>query len=396
MKKPWRINLILLAALQFYACSRPSKVIMSFTGDIMMHIPVKACALAHNKMDHEGRESLNNRGFDFLFRRIKGSLRDSDIAVGNMEFPVSPPFVSKPKIFNCYPEVISAMARAGFTMLFIGNNHILDQGEKGVVHTMGFIRRNRLEYLGVSTDERTARAGIVKKINGIRIGFLGYAGYMNYPLPRNQRGYHVNWFYDRGKVISDIERMRSRCDYLVMVVHTGVEYESVPRPKDRSIIKEYIDHGVDLVIAHHPHLLQPAERFTTADGREGFAFYSLGNFISNQDSKAQFYVNGVGLTTRDSIIVRCILSRSDTSRRPRARFEVEPICTINEGSGSSRVIQTVSIRGEIDNLKKGNGQAEKIERVDINRRILNLYQKSRAIKDWILSGYRGREITFAE
>jgi hypothetical protein len=396
MNKRWYINLILLAALQLYACSKPSKVIISFTGDIMMHIPVKACALSHDKKDHDKRLSLNNRGFDFLFQRIKGSFLDSDIAVGNMEFPVSPPFVSKPRIFNCYPEVITAMARAGFTMLFIGNNHILDQGGKGVVHTMEYIRRNRLEFLGVAPDERTARAGIVKNINGIRIGFLGYAGCMNYPVPRKPRGYHLNWFFDKAKVMSDIERIKQRCDYLVMVVHTGGEYESGPRSRDRSIIQACIDHGVDLVIAHHPHLLQPAERFTTADGRAGFVFYSLGNFISNQDSKAQFYVNGVGLTTRDSIILHCILSRFDSSRRPRVRFVVEPICTINEGSGSSRVIQTVSIREEIENLKKRYARAEKLERVDINRRILNLYQKSKAIKEWILTNYRGGEITFAE
>ncbi|OHD67501.1 MAG: hypothetical protein A2W19_07395 [Spirochaetes bacterium RBG_16_49_21] len=390
------IHFIVLTALSFYACSRSGKVIISFTGDIMMHIPVKTCALSRNKIDDNTKKSLNNRGFDFLFQRIKGSLRSSDIAVGNMEFPVSPPFEGKPKIFNCHPDVIPAMKEAGFTILHIGNNHILDQGEQGVIHTMEFIRNSRLDYLGVAADEPAARAGIVKDIHGIRVGFIGYAGYLNYPMPKKQKRFHLNWFYDKDNVERDIDGMRKRCDYLVMVVHTGVEYNSRPRSMDTAIMKSYINRGVDLIIGHHPHLLQPAEKVTASDGRVCYIFYSLGNFISNQDAKAQFYVNGAGLTTRDSIILRCILSHSGSSGRPIVRFEIEPILTINERGHGSQIIQTVSVKEEIESLKKRYARADEIERVDINRRILNLYQKSRAIKAWFLMNAGGTEITFTE
>jgi poly-gamma-glutamate synthesis protein (capsule biosynthesis protein) len=157
---------------------------LSFVGDIIMHIPVKNCVQSRNVRDADGTTSLNNNGFDYLFERIRNELRESDVAVGNMEFPIAPPFTSKPRIFNCPPEVLSSMKEAGFTMMHIANNHILDQGDRGVVTTMGYIRNSGMDYLGVGETEAAARAGIVKTVKGIRIGFLGYTGLLNYHRPR--------------------------------------------------------------------------------------------------------------------------------------------------------------------------------------------------------------------
>jgi hypothetical protein len=383
-------------AVALCGCARTGKVTMAFTGDIMMHIPVKASALAHDNIDAARKISLNNRGFDFLFERIREPVKVSEIVVGNMEFPVSPPFEGRPKIFNCYPEVIPAMKKAGFTMLNIANNHILDQGEKGIISTMDYLGKNGLDYLGVGVDERKARAGIVKTAGGIRVGFIGYTGYLNYLKPPKQIGYHLNWFYDEADVKSDIADIRKRTDFLVMVVHTGIEYAPQPRLKDSELMKRYINQGVDLIICHHTHLIQPVEKITSSDGRECFIFYSLGNFISNQDAKERFYVNGMPVTTRDSIIVRCVLAGGGPSGRPRARFEILPIQTVNEAGRGGRVIQTVSLSRERENLKKRLAYADEKEKVDINRRIGDLIQKSKAIKILLLKYYKNGEITYIE
>ncbi len=369
---------------------------MAFTGDIMMHIPVKSSARAHNEVDVGTNISHNNSGFDFLFERIRESLKVSEIVIGNMEFPVSPPFKSIPKIFNCHPDVLPAMKKAGFTILHIANNHILDQGEKGIISTMHYIAKSGVDFLGIGPDERTARAGIVKNLGGIRVGFIGYAGYLNYARSRRQIGYRLNWFYDESDVKSDIADIRKRSDFLVMVAHTGVEYASMPHPKDIALMKSYINQGVDLIICHHPHLLQPVEKVVSSDGRECHIFYSLGNFLSNQDAKERLYVNGVPVTTRDSIIVRCMLSQDAVSGKPRARFQVLPIQTINEAGRRGRVIQTVSLPGERENLKKRLIHADEKEKVDINRRIGDLNQKSEAIKALVLKYYKDGEIDYIE
>jgi len=395
MKKLIFILLSVIAVMPT-GCSRSGKAVIAFTGDIMMHIPVKASAIAHNKVNEATRVSNNNGGFDFLFERIQDSLKGPEIVVGNMEFPVSPPFYAKPKIFNCYPEVIPALKKAGFTMLHIANNHIMDQGEKGIISTMDFIRNNRLDYIGVAIDEPAARAGIVKNVDGIRVGFIGYAGHLNYPLPKIQKGYHLNWLYNAAEVKRDIADIRSRCDYLVLVAHTGVEYSPQPRPMDSDLMKTYLNQGVDLIICHHTHLLQPVEKIVTSDGRDCFIFYSLGNFISNQDAKAHLYVSGVPITTRDSIIIRCILKRAGSGGRPVARFEIIPIVTINEPGTGGRMIQTVSLSRERENLKKRYAHADEKEKVEINRRIQGINQKSAAIKISLLKNFISGEITFIE
>ena len=183
-----------------------------------MHIPVKTSALSHNVVDVKTKTSRNNNGYDFLYYQIKDSLKQSDIAVGNMEFPVSPPFESKPNVFNSSPDAIRGIKWAGFNMVAIANNHILDQGSQGVVSTMRFLRENTIDYIGVGVDEEAARAGIVKTVNGIRVGFIGYTGYLNYPRPKKQAEYHLNWLYDKDELKRDIEEIKKRCDYLIMVV----------------------------------------------------------------------------------------------------------------------------------------------------------------------------------
>jgi poly-gamma-glutamate capsule biosynthesis protein CapA/YwtB (metallophosphatase superfamily) len=375
-----------ILALLSGCSSHANEARISFTGDIMMHIPVKTCALMHDSKGDGKKESLNNKGFDFLFDGIRSAFAASDIVVGNMEFPVSPPFQSMPQVFNCYPEVVPAMKKAGFTMLTMANNHVLDQDVKGILSSLSYVRRAGLDSIGVALDEKTARAGIVKEVGGIRIGFIAYTGYLNFRLPARMDGYHLNWLYDKADLHRDIVDMRKRCDYLIMVVHTGIEYTTGPRPTDTDLFRKCIDDGVDLVVGHHPHLLQPAEKYKAADGRECYIFYSLGNFISNQSTKAGAIFDGAPITTRDSVIVDCILKRPASGNRLAVRFEVLPIYTINiiEPGSGLRCIQTLSVPGEISRLKKRLAAADPKEKVDIEGQLQTLYQKIRADRKAVL------------
>jgi hypothetical protein len=382
-----RFPVIIVAALVTLSggcTSHAGEARISFTGDIIMHIPVKNCAITHDARATGKRGSLNNHGFDFLFDRIRDTLEESDIVVGNMEFPVSPPFNSKPFVFNCTPDVLPALKKAGFAIMHMANNHVLDQGEQGIRNTLAYVARAGLDNLGVARDEKSARAGVVKEIGGMRVGFLGYTGYLNYRLPAQMNGYHLNWLYDAEDLKQDIIAMKKRCDYLVMVVHAGVEYNTLPRQKEVDIYRQCINDGVDLVIGHHPHLLQPAEKYTAPDGREGYIFYSLGNFISNQSTKAEAYFEGAPITTRDSVVVRCTLTR--TGGRPAARLEVIPVHTINvsEAGTGLRAIQTLSIPEEICGLKKRLAAAAEKEKVDIERQLQSLYQKIKAIQKAVI------------
>ncbi|MBN2159929.1 MAG: CapA family protein [Spirochaetes bacterium] len=377
-------------------CLKAREARMSFAGDIIMHIPVKISAESRIRAGED--LSSNNGGFDFLYERIRGCLKSSDIVVGNMEFPVKPPFTSRPKIFNARPDALAALEKAGFGIMHLANNHILDQGDSGVASTMEFVRRSGMEYIGVGANEAAARAGIVKKIGGIRVGFIGYTGTLNYPRPARMKGYHLNWLYDAEKLRQDIIDIKKRCDYLVMVAHAGEEYSPVPNPRDVALFKKCIRDGVDLVIGHHPHLIQPVERVVADDGRVCHIFYSLGNFISNQSAAPEAYIRGVPLTTRDAAVVTCVLENKGRRKRPAGRFEILPIYTYNaiEKQTGVRTIQTVPVNQEIQELKKRLSDADIKEKVDIERHLRTLYQKIKVIRLALLGEGEIKEITYID
>ncbi len=326
---------------------------ISFTGDIIMHIPVKSAARERNVIDPDSRNTVNNGGFDFLFQRVREVFAASDQVVGNMEFPVSPPFTSTPMIFNCNPAVLGALKNAGFTVMNVANNHIMDQGAGGLRNTLGYIKENGLEYVGAGLTREEAGRGLVKEIAGIRVGIIGYTEVLNYPPPGPRNGPFINLLGNKKKVEDDITAMKTRCDYLVMIVHAGNEYDLEPSAGTRRLLAGYIDMGVDLVVGHHPHVLQPVEKIRAADGRNGFIFYSLGNFISNQSST--FPLEGdTRLGTRDSVVLSVVVSKDGGLLN--TRFEAEPIITVNGRDESmKRVIQTVPITAEMRKINDGGG-----------------------------------------
>ncbi|MDR3237390.1 MAG: CapA family protein, partial [Spirochaetia bacterium] len=301
-------------------------------------------AFEHNLVDIETKKSLNNHGFDFLFEKVAPALRASDAVIGNLEFPVMPPYISKPWIFNCRPEVIPAIKKAGIGIVTIANNHILDHYENGALSTMDALTKYGVEYIGAGKTETGAGTGYITALNGVSAGIIACTGVSNHPV-RNKNAC-INWFYNEGKISGDIASMKQKCDYVIMVVHTGSEYIPIPSAKDRALMKKYLDAGVDLIIGHHPHIVQPVERYTTADGRETCIFYSLGNFISNQGGSAAFPAAGITLSTRNGLLVTVNLRKEE--KILSASFDIIPIKTVNEMDTVTRKrrIQTTLFENE--------------------------------------------------
>ncbi len=341
--------LIVFAALSPSCKRAPDSLSVSFVGDIIMHIPVKTCARLNDIPSGTSGESLNNSGFDYLFERIAPRLRAADIAQGNLEFPVSAPFESKPYIFNCRPEALGALKKSGIGLVTVANNHILDQDVSGALETLGHLKRYGIAYTGAGASDEEAAAGFVFEKNGIRVGFIACTGVINTVFPRASGRFHLSNFHKKEPVLGQIDAMKARADFIVMSVHAGGEYLSGPPAADAALMKEYCERGVDLIVGHHPHVLQRVERFTAADGRRCHLFYSLGNFISNQSSEHSIGTK-TALSTRDSAIVTLLLDRHDGALV--SRYEVVPIRTVNEivrhPSGRMyRSIQPVAIVDEL-------------------------------------------------
>ncbi len=338
------------ASAQFFQSGRAS---VAFTGDIMMHINVKRCAAVKNRVNGSG-ESINNGGFDYLYERIAPLFGRIDYVAGNMEFPVSPPFRQNGIIFNAPKEAIAGIRHAGIDVVSLANNHILDQNVKGAHDTMAFCEEYKLPYIGVGRSREEARRGYVREVNGIRIGMIAYTGLINYPNRNTGKGLHLNWIYNKEEVFADIRRMKQSCDYLVMQIHTGVEYVLEPRRSDREIYRACLDQGADLVIGHHPHMLQSMEMYQTKDGRNAAIFYSLGNFISDQKRTVLIRNTGRRISLRDSVVVMVELAESFGTVNDT--ISVIPIHTVHEyrthDGRRYKDIQTIVIHEEIRDLDR--------------------------------------------
>jgi poly-gamma-glutamate capsule biosynthesis protein CapA/YwtB (metallophosphatase superfamily) len=358
---PHIINSFIVVAVTIFlaACSATgvqlpwSKgAVITFTGDVMMHGPVKSCAYSRTVRENG---AIQKNGFDHLFAPIAGELQHGDLTVGNMEFPIKSPFTGRSIVFNCRPEVLDAMKNAGFDLVTLANNHVLDQGPGGIDSTLRHLDERGIRHVGVQVSGMSETKGFFATINGIRIGVIAYTGVHNYPMPRKVRHrYVINDFYKKEQVLQDIHEARKQCDFLFMLVHAGTEYKLLPDKRDKTRMNEYCQGGVDCVIGHHPHVLQPVEQFETGDGRRCTIFYSLGNFISNQRYHHATDDNSMRITTQDSAIVHCTLKKS--LGKLNATYEVIPIYTQNIPDTAfrkyGRNIQTLSIPAEVERLQK--------------------------------------------
>jgi poly-gamma-glutamate synthesis protein (capsule biosynthesis protein) len=120
---------------------------------------------------------------------------------------------------------------------------------------------------------------VILNKNNFKIGFLAYTyGTNAIPLPRG-KPYLVS-LINNDTMAREIDALRPLCDYLIVSVHWGDEYSPEPSSFQTGLAAFFAEHNVDLVIGHHPHVLQRFESLQRADGKSTLCFYSLGNFLS--------------------------------------------------------------------------------------------------------------------
>jgi poly-gamma-glutamate synthesis protein (capsule biosynthesis protein) len=239
-------------------------------GDNLFHPPILR--------DHYKNETYN---FEPLYEKVKPYIESADIAFVNQETVLgSAPYSGYP-LFNTPKEAGAALAATGFDVINQATNHIMDKGIDGILSTMNYWDGfPEVHYLGIhrSEESRNKNFCIIEK-NNIRIGFLSYTYGTNYiPIPKD-KSFMVS-LIDTEKMAREIDALRSLCDYLAVSMHWGNEYETEASAAQEKLSVFLADHKVDLIIGHHPHVLQPMVILPRADGGKTICYYSLGNFAS--------------------------------------------------------------------------------------------------------------------
>lgn len=257
---------------QEYSSPVTSTVTLAAVGDILLHSTVY-------------RDAQTPNGFDFnpMFEPIKPYLQEPDISFANQETILGGTEIglSTYPRFNSPYEMGDTLKESGIDIVSMANNHTLDRGEIAIKNATSYLEHIGIQYTGsyVSADDKKKIRTISK--NNITFSFLAYTyGTNGLPIP-NGKDYLVN-LIDKEKILKDIEAAQKVSDVVTVSLHFGHEYHQLPNLEQQELSKELIQSGADIILGHHPHVLQPPAWIERKDGTKGFVIYSLGNFLSGQ------------------------------------------------------------------------------------------------------------------
>lgn len=225
-----------------------------------------------------------SQGSDFPFQAIAPVLKQGDLVFGNMEAVIAPEdavpfFPDKPYNFHASRGAAAALRNAGFNVMSLANNHALDYGPAALFETRALLASNGIETFGAGRDIKEARQPVIIMKEGIRIAFLGYG------IAHSRQVYATKTRpgiapLNREHIREDIIAVRKNADILIVSLHWGMEYDSAPSPSQQELAREIVDWGADMIVGHHPHVMQGVEMY-----RNSLIAYSLGNFIFDQKGK---------------------------------------------------------------------------------------------------------------
>ncbi|HYP39097.1 MAG TPA: CapA family protein [Chloroflexia bacterium] len=249
--------------------------------------------------------SVRNYGYDAPFAKITPLLSSADLAIGNLEGPLVPAGQFNiprpaPRELNLTGDARSApaLARAGFDLLSLANNHSYDSGPAGLRATVKVLRDAGLAPFG--EDSGSGQQPVVREVRGLKIAFLGYTTLLNRP------GSGVSYINpdkpaDLKRLSREVVTARSSAgaDLVIVMMHWGAEYTVQPVRGQQRIAEVASQAGADLVVGAHPHVAQ-GMAVKTYSGRETLVAWSLGNALFDQEAR---------LETRQGLALDCIVDR---------------------------------------------------------------------------------------
>lgn len=234
-------------------------------------------------LDRGVRPVVERRGVAWLFEGVSKEFSDADAVIVNLECPltdVSTPLVKK-FIFRADTRWAKGLRAAGVTHASMANNHSNDQGFQGLASTYKSLTEAGIVPVGTSKDNTPQLITSKSKGNTHKQTVAVFAAVL-FPLE--------NWSANSrasvrpkqvsvetlAKEISEYKNSHPN-DVVVAVLHWGVEFQQSPSPKQRLQAQMLVSAGADVIVGHHPHVLQPKSQIL---GKP--VFFSLGNFIFDQ------------------------------------------------------------------------------------------------------------------
>jgi len=238
--------------------------------------PIRITLVGDIMLGGSADEFMRRHGHDYAFAGVADELARADVLFGNLEGPLTDggePAADKQYLFRTPPaKVAPALARAGFDVLSLANNHTLDYGATGLFDTRTALFDAGIHAVGAGSDLAGARRAAIVERKGHKVGFLAYSNTFPEEFWAGP-GTPGTAFGHRAHVEADVRALGERVDTVVVSFHWGRESTTELRDYQPMLARAAIDAGADIVAGHHPHVLQGVERYGG-----GVILYSLGNF----------------------------------------------------------------------------------------------------------------------
>ncbi|EMK2598210.1 CapA family protein [Bacillus cereus] len=307
---------------------------MTLVGDVMMGRNIK--------------KVTDNYGLDYVFRYVSPYFKNSDYVSGNFENPVlleekeNYEKADKHIYLDAQKETVNAVKEAGFTILNLANNHMTDYGPKGLTDTLKVFQEQKLDHVGAGKNLTDAKNIAYQNLKGVRVATLGFTdAYVENSIATKEQPGVLSMnpdvlFEQIGKAK---DPKMGNADLVVVNAHWGEEYDTQSNPRQKALAKAMVDAGADIIVGHHPHVLQSFEVY-----KNSIIFYSLGNFVFDQ-----------GWTrTKDSALVQYQLQSNGTATLGVIPLKIKEGTPrpVTEGLDSERIYRQLTKEVSNDSLWK--------------------------------------------
>lgn len=237
----------------------------------------------------ENGEDANN-----YFKLVKDYFLDDDLSIGNMEVVIGNDTlpVSGDGYNFCAPAYIGDLVSSlDFQILSTVNNHAYDRGLDGLISTINYFKNTNIKTVGTYLNEDDRNIPRILEINGIKFGFLAYTYGTNAKVEETAKDLISVYrnpstrTFDKEYLSKEVSSLKEKADVTIVMMHWGDEFTFTPNSEQKEIAAYLNELGVDIIYGSHSHSIEPIE--IIGDEKKTLVYYSLGNFVSNDDDIAR-------------------------------------------------------------------------------------------------------------
>ncbi len=321
----FHISVFSAVDLKFGVSRKPTSetIRISFIGDILIH-----------DMLYQKVIDSKSKDFSQIWKKIIPYFEKADFSYGNLEGPVAMGINNLVKdvgdvgftydkivysgtnfLFNYHPKLIDDLLKSGIDIVSTANNHTFDRGAIGIDRTIDVLNEKKMAYVGTRKKKSSDHFYKITQVKNFNIAWISCSEALNGYVDKFSQ---ILLCYDQSKqMIELISELKNRIDVdaIIIAPHWGTEYKHEINSQQKKYAELFLEAGATAIIGSHPHVLQPAEKYLTKDGRETFIAYSLGNFAAYQRD----------IDRKASAVLYLDFSKETSGKAWISRYSYEPV-----------------------------------------------------------------------